>query len=283
MQNCEGGYLNVRPIPKFQGPKYRADSWAPSIRVARTRKRLPQPPPPTESVIYAALGLPPPGDPLDFPDTPQSPPTPPPLGWYWRRPAVHEATQPALAGNAVQFPDTPQSPPTPPPLGWYWRRPAVHEATQPALAGNAVMEFRELPQKMQVMPKGLSLNKPPRGSRRQEACAHCQTLNQPWLSGSATNLVASADFTRISTVCLPSLRSSLSVLRTSTGLETALPLTSRIMSPVWKPCSAAGPFGSTPVTTTPLPAAPATSVAGARVRPRRGTPVLSFSSDWACA
>ena len=49
MQNCEGGgYLNVRPIPKFQGPKYRADSWAPSIRVARTRKRLPRPPPPNE-------------------------------------------------------------------------------------------------------------------------------------------------------------------------------------------------------------------------------------------
>ena len=89
----------VDRLPEFQGPKYagsfrrgdfadfhqrfslvprrcagkyspaareiRADSWAPSIRVARTRKRLPGPPPPTGSVIYAAFGLPPGGDALD--------------------------------------------------------------------------------------------------------------------------------------------------------------------------------------------------------------------------
>ena len=92
----------VDRLPEFQGPKYRgsfrrgdfadfhqrfslvprrcagkyppaareirADSWAPSIRVARTRKRLPRPPPPTESVIYAALGLPPRGDPMALPE-----------------------------------------------------------------------------------------------------------------------------------------------------------------------------------------------------------------------
>jgi hypothetical protein len=42
-----------------------------SIRVAKLGNASPGDPPPTKSVIYAALGLPPPGDPLDFPDTPQ--------------------------------------------------------------------------------------------------------------------------------------------------------------------------------------------------------------------
>ena len=76
----------VDRLPEFQGPKYagsfrrgdfadfhqrfslvprrcagkyspaareiRADSWAPSIRVARTRKRLPGPPPPTMVDLY---------------------------------------------------------------------------------------------------------------------------------------------------------------------------------------------------------------------------------------
>src|SRR5215211_7582351 len=87
-------------------------------------------------------------------------------------------------------------------------------------------------------------------------------------SGSATNFVASPDFTRISTVRLPPERASLSAVRTSAGLETALPATSRITSPVLKPRSAAGPSGSTAVTTTPLPPLPATEPAGANVRPR---------------
>src|SRR5215831_14502943 len=87
-------------------------------------------------------------------------------------------------------------------------------------------------------------------------------------SGSATNFVASPDFTRISTVRLPSLRASASAVRTSAGVATALPPTSRITSPVLKPRSAAGPSASTSVTTTPLLPLPATFPAGARVRPR---------------
>ena len=81
----------VDQLPEFQGPKYRGsfqrgdfadfhqrfslvprrmrgkipqktpDTGLTSIRVARTRKRLPRPAPPTKSVIYAVLGLPPPG------------------------------------------------------------------------------------------------------------------------------------------------------------------------------------------------------------------------------
>ena len=95
----------VDRLPEFQGPKYRgsfrrgdfadfhqrfslvprrcagkyppaareirADSWAPSIRVARTRKRLPRPPPPTEiGRLCCARPTPPRGDPLDFPIPP---------------------------------------------------------------------------------------------------------------------------------------------------------------------------------------------------------------------
>ena len=40
-----------------------------TVDFARTRKRLPGLPPPTELVIYAAFGLPPGDTPLDFPDT----------------------------------------------------------------------------------------------------------------------------------------------------------------------------------------------------------------------
>ena len=103
----EGGYQTADGLPEFQGPKYRgsfrrgdfadfhqrfslvprrcagkyppaareirADSWAPSIRVAQKSETPTRgPPPPTESVIYAALGLPPPGGPPRFPYTPQS-------------------------------------------------------------------------------------------------------------------------------------------------------------------------------------------------------------------
>ena len=55
----------------------------------------------------------------------------------------------------------------------------------------------------------------------------------------ATNFVPSADFTRIRTEFLPSLRASLIALRTSSGAATFLPATSRMMSPVLKPWSAA--------------------------------------------
>src|SRR6187200_1273924 len=74
---------------------------------------------------------------------------------------------------------------------------------------------------------------------------------QAFLIGSATNLVASADFTRSRTVFLPAVRASLRALRTSAVFATALPPTSRITSPVLMPRSAAGPLGSTPVTATP--------------------------------
>jgi hypothetical protein len=54
-----------RDTPRKRPP----DTGLTSIRVAKLGKRLPRgSPPPTKSVIYAALGLPP-GDPLDFPDT----------------------------------------------------------------------------------------------------------------------------------------------------------------------------------------------------------------------
>ena len=59
----------------------------------------------------------------------------------------------------------------------------------------------------------------------------CQALP----SGSATKRVPSFDFTRNNSVCLPSLRASEICLRTSAGLETDLPLTSRMTSPTWKP------------------------------------------------
>jgi hypothetical protein len=39
---------------------------------SQTRKRYTGQPPPTKSVIYAALGLPPRGDPPRFPDTPRA-------------------------------------------------------------------------------------------------------------------------------------------------------------------------------------------------------------------
>jgi hypothetical protein len=50
-------------------------------------------------------------------------------------------------------------------------------------------------------------------------------------SGNATNLVPWLDFTRNSTMCFPALRASLRLLRTSAGVDTGLPPTSRITSP----------------------------------------------------
>src|SRR6266700_4771282 len=86
-------------------------------------------------------------------------------------------------------------------------------------------------------------------------------------TGNATNLVWSPDFTRIRIVCLPWACASCMALRTSDGVATVLPPTSRITSPVRKPRSAAGPSGSTWVTTTPALPAPATFAAGASDRP----------------
>ena len=59
----------------------------------------------------------------------------------------------------------------------------------------------------------------------------CQALP----SGSATKRVPPFDFTRNNNVRLPSLRASAICVRTSAGLETDLPLTSRMTSPTWKP------------------------------------------------
>ena len=52
---------------------------------------------------------------------------------------------------------------------------------------------------------------------------------------------------------------------------TFLPATSRMTSPVLKPCSEASPLGSTSVTTTPSVPLPATCPAGASIRPSFGT------------
>src|ERR1700720_3622932 len=51
--------------------------------------------------------------------------------------------------------------------------------------------------------------------------------------GTAMNRVPWFDFTRIKTLRLPSFWASDTALRTSAGEDTALPLTSRITSPVW--------------------------------------------------
>jgi len=60
-------------------------------------------------------------------------------------------------------------------------------------------------------------------------------ITQALPSGKATNLVPWLDFTRNKTARLPSLRASARLLRTSAGVDTVLPPTSRIMSPTWKP------------------------------------------------
>src|SRR5216683_3948460 len=102
-------------------------------------------------------------------------------------------------------------------------------------------------------------------------------------TGNATNLVWSPDFTRIRIVCLPWACASCMALRTSDGVATVLPPTSRITSPVRKPRSAAGPSGSTRVTIPPALPAPATFAAGASDRPSRPRSPGLVSSGWAFA
>jgi hypothetical protein len=58
---------------------------------------------------------------------------------------------------------------------------------------------------------------------------------QALLSGIATNLVPLPVFTRMSTSCLPCACASVSAVRTSVTFATALPPTSRMTSPVWRP------------------------------------------------
>src|SRR5689334_23932534 len=74
----------------------------------------------------------------------------------------------------------------------------------------------------------------------------------------ATNFVPSPDFTRISTVRLPSRCALPTATRISEGEATLRPATSRLTSPALKPFSAATPSGSTWVTTTPPLPLPAT-------------------------
>src|SRR5580658_3823150 len=87
-------------------------------------------------------------------------------------------------------------------------------------------------------------------------------ITQALPSGRATNLVPWLDFTRNKTARLPSLRASARLLRTSAGVDTVLPPTSRMMSPTWKPWSAAMPPSATAVTTTPSPPEPDTLLLG---------------------
>src|SRR5262249_3611330 len=108
----------------------------------------------------------------------------------------------------------------------------------------------------------------------------CAPFAQALPSRSATNFVASPDFTRMRIVRLPSFCASLSALRTSAGLATFLPPTSRMTSPVLTPWSEAIPLGSTSVTTTPSEPLPATWPAGTTVRPRRRTSVPSAREEW---
>src|SRR3954470_8730815 len=98
----------------------------------------------------------------------------------------------------------------------------------------------------------------------------CADGRSPYASGTATKRVACALLTCSSTLRLPDDFACASSERTSPILATALPPTLRMTSPVWMPRCAAGPCGSTSVTTTPFWPAPCTSPAGARLRPRRG-------------
>src|SRR5262245_21817639 len=108
-----------------------------------------------------------------------------------------------------------------------------------------------------------------------DGCRRGAPFGQALPSHSATNFVASPDFTRMRIVRLPSFCASLSALRMSAGLATFLPPTSRMTSPVLTPWSEPIPLGSTSVTTTPSEPLPATWPAGTTVRPRRGTSVPS--------
>jgi hypothetical protein len=77
---------------------------------------------------------------------------------------------------------------------------------------------------------------PPAGATDAgDASPNSFVCRQAWPTGSATKRVLSPDFTRIRTVRLPSVRALVIILRTSAGVETVLPATSRITSPVEKP------------------------------------------------
>src|SRR5262249_12893598 len=77
-----------------------------------------------------------------------------------------------------------------------------------------------------------------------DGCRRCAPFDQALPSRSATNFVASPDFTRMRIVRLPSFCASLSALRMSAGLATFLPPTSRMTSPVLTPWSEAIPLAS---------------------------------------
>ena len=104
----------------------------------------------------------------------------------------------------------------------------------------------------------------------------------PFARATAMNLVASAVLTCISTLCLPLALAWTTAERTSSTVATALPPIFRMTSPVFRPCSAAGPLGSTDVTTRPFcptPSTPLRRLAGARLRPRHCGPALAFDGS----
>ena len=68
----------------------------------------------------------------------------------------------------------------------------------------------------------------------------------------ATNWVWSPDLTLSSTALRPPALASATFFSTSAGVLTSLSPTERMTSPAWRPTSAAWPFGSTSVTTTPV-------------------------------
>jgi hypothetical protein len=78
-----------------------------SIRVPNSENACLGGTPPTKSVIYAALGLPPGGDPLDFPDTPQD--ATPASGDPPTKSVIYAALGLRPLGGPPRFPDTPQS------------------------------------------------------------------------------------------------------------------------------------------------------------------------------
>src|SRR5215468_5743077 len=83
-------------------------------------------------------------------------------------------------------------------------------------------------------------------------CSATLWFSYPFAKGTAMNLVASAVLTCISTLGLPLASACTSAERTSPTVATALPPTLRMTSPVLRPCSAAGPLGSTDITTRPF-------------------------------
>jgi hypothetical protein len=71
---------------------------------------------------------------------------------------------------------------------------------------------------------------------RPFAAIHAGGEDHPFASGNATNRIASAVFTCSRTLCLPSALACVSADRTSPAFATALPPTSKMMSPFWMPC-----------------------------------------------